>query len=78
VDNKTIKLYTIDNANYQTRVYCLPTEEWRAKLILLIRNPEVMNLTNNMFTSDDLHRLDGILLGYSKESVDKFIANLSK
>jgi hypothetical protein len=78
VDNKSIKLYTIDNANYQTRVYCLPTEEWRAKLILLIRNPEVVNLTNNMFTSDDLHRLDGILLGYSKESVEKFIANLSK
>jgi hypothetical protein len=78
VDDKIIKLYTIDNVNYQTRIYCLPTEEWRAKLILLIRSPEVIKLTSNIFTSNDLHRLDGILLGYSKGSVEQFVANLSK
>ncbi len=78
VDDGTIIMYTINNTefNYQTRIYCLPTEEWRAKIVLLMRDPDCSPFINKLFTGKDLHRLDGAILGYPKKSIEEFINNL--
>ena len=48
--------------------FCIPGEEWRAKLSLFISYQGEWNLTG-----EDLHKLDGFLLGYDKDSIDEFI-----
>jgi len=55
------------------RYYYLPTEEWRVNLFELVRqsNP-------NNFNEDDLHRLDGVLLGYAKSDVERFITRIHR
>ncbi|WP_273794352.1 hemin receptor [Brucella intermedia] len=57
----------------ETRYYYLAHEEWRLKLDLLIS--ELMHTpAMKEFTSEDLYRLDGWLLGYDAEDVEDFIA----
>jgi hypothetical protein len=56
------------------RTYCLPTEEWRAKVSLLIHTMCLDGTAHRTFTTADLHRLEGTLLGYSKEGIEIFIA----
>jgi hypothetical protein len=48
--------------------FCLPGEEWRARLSEFIFNGAEWNLTE-----EDLHRMDGFLLGYDKHSIQEFI-----
>lgn len=55
------------------RLYCLPGEEWRGKLALMLYEKLESNTVSSDFTSSDLHRIDGYLLGYSKECVEYFI-----
>lgn len=56
------------------RVYfCLPTEEWRVKLLELIETALEVGAAN-AFTIYDLHRIDGAMLGYAKEDVEFFVA----
>jgi hypothetical protein len=63
---------------YQLRAYCLPSEEWRAKLrILMARQGASLVEFRELFSAEDLHRMDGFLLGYDKTDVEAFIA-LSK
>ncbi|CAN7248025.1 hemin receptor [Pararhizobium sp. LjRoot235] len=57
----------------ERRWYCLPGEEWRGKLSLMIYEALESDTKNSNFTSSDLHRIDGYLLGYSKECVEYFI-----
>ena len=52
--------------------YCLPTEEWRVKLLELIET--ALEAGAHPFTIEDLHRIDGALLGYSKEDIEFFLA----
>ncbi|MBD8555622.1 hemin receptor [Rhizobium sp. CFBP 8762] len=60
-------------AEFEQRQYCLPGEEWRAKLSALISEMCMDGRAHKLFTPDDLHRLDGTLLGYPKESIEAFI-----
>ncbi|RYG58374.1 MAG: hemin receptor [Alphaproteobacteria bacterium] len=60
-----------------THYFCLPTEEWRIKVL------EVMQAVMEMedkggFTEDDLDRLDGTLLGYTKSDIEAFIAHIKR
>jgi hypothetical protein len=48
--------------------FCLPGEEWRAKLLQFVLFQAEWNLT-----AEDLHRMDGFLLGYDAHSVQEFI-----
>lgn len=59
----------------ETYRYCLPTEEWRAKLSTLISRMCTDGTAFEIFTPHDLGRLEGTLLGYSKESIEAFVAN---
>lgn len=61
----------------ESRRYCLPTEEWRAKLSELIWRMCLDGTAREIFSSSDLHRLEGALLGYSKESVEAFVARIA-
>lgn len=58
---------------YSIYYYCLPCEVWRAKLSSLMMNLRSNNQAND-FTAEDLHRIDGYLLGYDKEAIDYFVA----
>ncbi len=61
----------------ETRRYCLPTEEWRAKLSQLIHSMCLDGTAHQIFTSEELARLEGTLLGYSKESIEAFVTRAS-
>ena len=53
--------------------YCQPGEQWRAKLDILI-NEKINDRTIwKDFSSIDLTRIDGFLLGYSKTCVEDFV-----
>lgn len=53
------------------RYYCIPGEEWRVKLMERIEAGEL-----GEFTTEDLHRMDGALLGYERADIDAFIAHI--
>ena len=53
--------------------YCLPGEEWRAKLSMLVAEKLADKSIWANFSSIDLHRMDGFLLGYSKTCVEHFV-----
>jgi hypothetical protein len=59
----------------EERRYCLPTEDWRCKLSLLISRMCRSGEAFDVFTSNDLARLEGTLLGYPKEDIEVFIAH---
>lgn len=61
----------------ESRRYCLPNEEWRAKLSQLIWRMCLDGTVFQIFSSIDLYRLEGTLLGYSKESIEAFVARTS-
>jgi len=57
----------------QRRCYCLPTEGWRGKLSNMLFALATDNAFRREFTTDDLHRIDGTLLGYEKADIEYFI-----
>lgn len=57
----------------EKRWYCLRSEEWRGKLARLLYRKLLAGELHDEFSSADLHRIDGYLLGYSKECVDHFV-----
>ncbi|MGX9571271.1 hemin receptor [Mesorhizobium sp. f-mel] len=59
----------------EERRYCLPTKEWRCKLSLLISRMCRSGEAFDVFTSNDLARLEGTLLGYPKEDIEMFISH---
>lgn len=65
--------HTDPETSVEERRYCLPTEEWRCKLSLLISLMCRSGEAFDVFTSNDLARLEGALLGYPKESVEAFV-----
>jgi hypothetical protein len=76
VEAGTIKRFTsaFDQPPIQTVYYCLPTEEWRVKLMetmcTLWRQPD-----HGGYTIDDYSRIEGYLLGYSKTDIETFITH---
>jgi hypothetical protein len=62
-----------DSDMFDTRIYCLPTEEWRAKLAIFVRQRLSDSSFRELFSVDDLHRLEGTLLGYEKEDIELFV-----
>ncbi len=71
-----LKFAQIDpETSVEERRYCLPTEEWRCKLSLLISRMCRSGEAFDTFTSNDLARLEGALLGYSKEDIEVFVAH---
>lgn len=57
------------------RFYCRHGEEWRVKLMNLI-DRLLADRTLDGFSEEDLHRIDGTLLGYDKSDIDVFIERL--
>lgn len=53
------------------RYYCRRGEEWRVKLMELIVQRSLVG-----FTEEDMHRLDGTLLGYERADIDAFVNRL--
>ncbi|CAH2394481.1 hemin receptor [Mesorhizobium ventifaucium] len=71
-----LKFSHLDPAtSVEERCYCLPTEEWRCKLCLLISRMCRSGQAFDVFTSNDLARLEGTLLGYPKVDIEVFIAH---
>jgi hypothetical protein len=68
--------HRLDGDRFETRIYCLPTEEWRAKLMLFVRQHIHDPAFRSVFSPDNLHRLDGTLLGYSKDDIEAFVARI--
>jgi len=57
------------------RFYCRHGEEWRVKVMDLI-DRLLADRTLAGFSEEDLHRLDGTLLGYQKADIDLFIERI--
>jgi len=77
-NGKISRLVDVDaDTGIETRRYSLPTEEWRAKLSLLMSRLCKDRALLDTFTPDDLARMEGVLLGYSKESIEAFIMHAS-
>lgn len=57
------------------RFYCRHGEEWRVKVMDLI-DRLLADRTLAGFSEEDLHRLDGTLLGYQKTDIDLFIERM--
>lgn len=57
------------------RFYCRRGEEWRVKVMDLI-DRLLADRTLAGFSEEDLHRLDGTLLGYEKADIDLFIERI--
>ena len=75
-EGRILKFTQIDpKTSVEDRRYCLPTEEWRCKLSLLISRMCRSGEAFDIFTSNDLARLEGTLLGYSKEDIEAFIVH---
>lgn len=75
VKSGKIKKYCVkstDGPPIERRYYYLEGEEWRVKISELIWKCISLKLLSG-FTPDDLHRLDGWLLGYTKEDIEDFI-----
>jgi hypothetical protein len=69
-----IKFSTTGNPPIVERVwYCQHGEEWRAKLDQVIEEKLLDGTVWNAFTSADLARVDGFLLGYSKTCIEHFV-----
>lgn len=66
---------TDPETSVEERRYCLPTEEWRCKLSQMISQMCRSGKAFDVFTTNDLARLEGTLLGYTKDSVEAFIAH---
>lgn len=75
VDAGTILKFVFDDPvlKGQRRCYCLPTEEWRCKLSNMLFALARERRLQNELTTDDLHRIDGTLLGYAKADIEYFI-----
>ncbi|MCP9230602.1 hemin receptor [Mesorhizobium sp. LMG 17147] len=75
-DGHILKFSYIDpGTSVEERRYCLPTEEWRCKLSLLISQMCRDGEAFDVFTRNDLARLEGTLLGYPKDSIEAFISH---
>lgn len=57
------------------RAYCLPTEEWRAKLMLGLY---AEGFSAMQLSPEDMARLGGTLLGYSKADVEAFVTRQAR
>ncbi|WP_245486303.1 hemin receptor [Mesorhizobium sp. M7A.F.Ca.US.010.02.1.1] len=73
-EGRILKFSQVDpKTSVEERCYCLPTEEWRCKLSLLMSRMCRSGEAFDAFTSNDLARLEGTLLGYSKEDIEAFV-----
>lgn len=72
VKRGTVQRFAFKSGGVERIYFCLPTEEWRVKLLELIDT--ALEIGAHEFTIYDLHRIDGALLGYSKADVEFFIA----
>jgi hypothetical protein len=57
------------------RYYCRRGEEWRVKFMEFVEH-SIGDRGLIGFTEEDLHRLDGTLLGYEKADIDAFVSRL--
>jgi len=73
VERGTFLRFQFKGEEFDRLYYCLPTEEWRVKLLELIDT--ALEAGVHEFSIYDLHRIDGTLLGYSKKDIEYFIAN---
>jgi hypothetical protein len=78
-EGRILKFVDIDSStSIETYRYCLPTEEWRAKVSALLSRMCRDGSAFDTFTSADLSRLEGTLLGYSKQDIEAFVDSSTK
>jgi hypothetical protein len=73
VSTGKISRFVSQEADLEFRYYFLPGQEWRVKVLELVRLH-----SKGTFDEDDLHRLDGTLLGYPRMDIEKFIGRLHR
>ena len=56
------------------RYYCRHGEEWRVKILELLNDDSSGGFRDN-FIAEELHRIDGVLLGYSEADIVAFLRN---
>ncbi len=61
-----ISKFVAHEGDLEFRYYYVPGQEWRVKVLELLRLQG-----ETAFNEDDLHRLDGALLGYPKSDIEK-------
>lgn len=66
-------VYRNSEFGFEMRSYCLPTEEWRGKLHNLIYQLTWERKIDGVFNREDRERIEGFLLGYSKEDIEKHL-----
>src|SRR5262249_28065199 len=76
VKSGALRRFVFKGDEFDRVYYCLPTEEWRVKLLELI--DMALETGTHDFTIYDLQRIDGAMLGYSKEDVEFFVARWRK
>lgn len=70
-DGRLVRAVIVEGA-IERRYYVLPGEEWRVRLA------EAALKYDLTLSVEDLHRLDGFLLGYEKRDVDAFVEDFRK
>lgn len=74
---KIVKIVYHDKTHKcESRYYCAPGEEWRARLSNFLCISRLSGTSQGYMSVEDLHRIEGFLLGYSKGSINKFIDHL--
>ncbi len=69
----TKHVYRNDAFGFEMRSYCLPKEEWRGKLHNLIYQLTWERKIDGVFNREDRERIEGFLLGYSKEDTERHL-----
>lgn len=69
----TKHVYRNDAFGFEMRSYCLPKEEWRGKLYNLIFQLTWEGKIDGVFNREDRERIEGFLLGYSKEDTERYL-----
>src|SRR5258708_766964 len=62
VESGRVLRFQFKGEEFDRVYYCLPTEEWRVKLLELIDT--ALEAGAHEFSIYDLHRIDGTMLGY--------------
>ena len=67
--------FPAEEPHLHRRYYCLRGEEWRVKVMELVDHADAGRAAVRL-TEEDWHRLDGTLLGYAKDDIERFIAHI--
>lgn len=62
----------------EKRWYCLKGHEWRGKLAKFLYQQLTSDNLPPIFEPTDLHQIDGFLLGYPEECIERFVKKIAR